>query len=96
MRIEDYDENLFKSFLGNNNVTLKIQFGFPDDSLEFALTSKFFKYDVFFVYDWNSTHKYYGYHVNGMKYKQAIININLCSAELIGIKVIIQFYLVYL
>ena len=88
MKIENYDETLFKTFLGNKNVMISIQFGFPDDSLEISLTNKFFKYDVFFVYKLNSTHSFYGYHYNGLKFKQIVINIDsLCSAELLNTKV---------
>jgi len=88
MKIEDYDENLFKTFLGNKNMMITVQYGFPDDSLEFTLLNKFFQYDVFFVYKLNSTHNFYGYHYRGLKFKQIIINTDsLCSAELINIKV---------
>jgi hypothetical protein len=90
MKIEDYDNNLFYTFLGNPNTRIQVVFGFPDDSLEFALTNNYFKFDVFFVYNWNSTHQYYGYHLHGRKFKQWLPKvINLCSAELINIKVMI-------
>ena len=90
MKIEEYDEELFHEFLGNENMHLTIEYGFPDDSLEFALTNRYFKYDIFFVYNWNSTCEYYGYHLNSMKFKQWIPNFKkLCSAELINTKVMV-------
>ena len=90
MRIENSDDDLLKTFLGNPIARIQVIFAFPNDSYEFHLVDKNFRYDIFFVYTLNSTYQYYGYHMNNIKYKQLLPHFGeLCSAELLDIKVIV-------
>ena len=89
MRIEDH-EGLFEVFLKNKITTLDIVFGFPDDSYEFHIRNKYYRFDIFFVYNLNATYQYYTYHNQFIKHKQLLPYIDdLCSAELINIKVLV-------
>ena len=83
-------EGLFDFFFKNPIVGLDVVFGFPDDSYEFHTRNKDFRYDLFFVYNLNSTYQYYTYHKTFMKHKQLLPHFDdLCSAELIDVKVMV-------
>ncbi len=90
MKIDYYDQHLFDIFLGNNKTNIFTIFGFVDDGWEIQLIDKRSRYDIFFIYNLNETYQYYTYHLNNLKYKQLLPHFDdLCSAELIDIKVMV-------
>ena len=90
MKIDYWDDDLFKTFLGNKKAYLQVVFGFSDDSLEYHIADKYYRNDLFFVYKLNETYQYYGYHMDMLKYKQLLPHFDdLCSAELLNIKIIV-------
>lgn len=88
MKITDYDNAFIHKFLGNRKVHLASIYGFVDDSFKFLLTNDRFNYNISFSYNWNQTHQYTVYHTKEIKYKIWSQNVfDLCSAELISVKV---------
>jgi hypothetical protein len=69
MFARDYDIRIKNKFLGNPNVSLWMQYGLVNDSYEFRLENDYFYYDIFFTYEYNSTHMFSGYHVYGQKWR---------------------------
>jgi hypothetical protein len=90
MFIEDYDIRLKRCFLGNRNIWLKTMLGVEDEGLEIKVYNGFFNSDIFFLYKYNKTHMWSGYHGSTRLYKNwySIIN-DICSAEIFGLRVLI-------
>lgn len=84
-----YDPRVKHSFLGNKKAALIVEFGYPNDSYELRLDSDGLQIDMFYFYDFNSTHHWCGYQEKRIKKRRFLTKSDLCSAELLGRKYLI-------
>ena len=69
MFIDDYDPRIKKAFLGNKKMWLKTALGVREEGLEIKVYNGFFNSDIFFLYKFNKTHMWSGYHGSTRLYK---------------------------
>ena len=61
MDIEEFDQRIINKFLGNENFKLLLSFGLPNESYELRFTAENFQFDCFFIYNYNTTHRFAPY-----------------------------------
>jgi hypothetical protein len=66
---DEYDTRIKKAFLGNKIVRVWGTLGLVNDSYEFRMYNDLFTFDMFLVYQHNTSHNWCGYQVNKVKFR---------------------------
>lgn len=70
MWYNEYDNNLKKHFIENEDIRLAIAIGLPQEGYEMRLLSRTHRtFDLFLVYKYNETHQWNGYHFKRYVYR---------------------------